>query len=105
LSDAQEISEVFPYFGGDFSCQHSAKRSGLHCISPDWFLIDVMYFAWWLPAMTAVKMRIVFAHAFEWLDQRMLTAIKATLLLAIITAFLPLVFRIGLRHFSRQKHS
>jgi hypothetical protein len=55
--------------------------------------------------MTAVKMRIVFAHAFEWLDQRMLTAIKATLLLAIIAAFLPLVFRIGLRHFSRQKHS
>jgi hypothetical protein len=50
-------------------------------------------------------MRRVLHHAFEWLDRLILAAVKAMLLFAAIVAFLPLVLRTGLRHFSQHRHS
>jgi hypothetical protein len=50
-------------------------------------------------------MKIVFPDASEWLDRRILVVVKATLVFAAIVAFLPLVVRAGLLHFSRRRHS
>jgi hypothetical protein len=47
------------------------------------------------------KMRFAPPRAFEKLDRLYLTVAKATLLVAAIAAFLPLVLRAGVRQFRR----
>lgn len=48
--------------------------------------------------MMPVKTTVVLLFAFEWLDHLMLTAVKATLLFAVIVAFVPLIVCASLRH-------